>query len=148
MGTRDGCGKQCKCSTTISFMSALATGFGIVVDRALCAPGHGKSEVDALNGVDKNTIHRMSMMKVADENVQLKAHTSTKIEGEEKVSPAEDCKRILEMAGSEGVKSEVKREKRERERAINKRFWHVRGTEVELDGIKCDAITHQKFEKV
>ena len=33
----------------------------LVIERAICCPGHGKCEVDAVNGVGKNTIHRMAM---------------------------------------------------------------------------------------
>ena len=51
------------------------------------------------------------------------------------------------MDGSEGVKSEVKREKRERERGINGRFWHVRSLEDKVLKIKCGKVNHPKFEK-
>ena len=43
--TTDGCAKQYKCSTSLYFMSVLAHTFGVVVDRAICCPGHGKSLV-------------------------------------------------------------------------------------------------------
>ena len=133
-------------ATAIHLMTVLAAAFDIVVDRALCAPGHRKSEADSINGVDKNTIHRKSMRKIAhaadvsDKHSSLKAHTFTAVSGQERHSPAEDCKRILEMDGSGGVKSEVKREKWERERGINKRHWHVRKLDEEFVSIKCDSI--------
>ena len=137
-------------------MSMLAKTFGIVVDRALCAPGHGKSEVDAINGVDKNTIHRKTMRKVVQaadtwdpalSSSSLTPHTFTSVANQKRCSPAEDCKRVLESDGSEGVKSVVKREKRERQRGINNRFWHVRKLDDELVNIKCARITHPKFGK-
>ena len=57
----DGCRKQYKCSTAIYFMGHLSSKFGIIIYRAIGCPGHGKCEVDAINGVDKNTISRESM---------------------------------------------------------------------------------------
>ena len=43
--TTDGCAKQYKCATSLYFMSVLSHKFGVVVDRAICCPGHGKSLV-------------------------------------------------------------------------------------------------------
>ena len=156
LSTTDGCAKQYKCATAIYLLSMLSKTYNIVIDRALCAPGHGKSEVDSINGVDKNTIHRKSMRKVvhaadmsdptSNSSTSLKAHTFTNISNQKRYSPAEDCKRVLEAEGSEGVKSVVKREKREKERGINKRYWHVREVDDDLVGIKCATITHPKFE--
>ena len=61
LGSTDGCAKQCKCSTAIRFMSHLSFQEKIAIDRAIGCPGHGKCEVDAINGVGKNTIHREAM---------------------------------------------------------------------------------------
>ena len=60
----DGAAKQYKSSTSIYYMTLLATTFEIVVDRAIAAPGHGKTIVDAENGVDKNTIVRITIRRV------------------------------------------------------------------------------------
>ena len=62
---------------------------------------------------------------VSDITSSLKAHTFTSVSGQERHSPDEDCKRILEMDILEGVKSEMKREKREIDRGINGRQWNV-----------------------
>ena len=56
LGSTDGCGKQYKCSTATSFMSLLYFRYGIVIDRAIWTPGHGKYEADSINGVDKSII--------------------------------------------------------------------------------------------
>ena len=87
-----------------------------------CTPFIGKCEVDAINGVDKNTIHMESMKQVADPEKVFKSSSSTlqtfsynNVPGEMKHSAAENCKAVLERCGSEGVKSEGKRVKRERE---------------------------------
>ena len=45
--------------------------WNIVIDRAIGAPGHGKCEVDAINGVDKNTICREAMKTVKGADVVL-----------------------------------------------------------------------------
>jgi hypothetical protein len=79
-----------------------------------------KCIVDAVNGVDKNTILRRSMrrkVQSADDALSassstLQVHSFNNVASEETYSAAEDCKRILEMEGGEGVKSGVKREKR------------------------------------
>ena len=60
----DGTAKQYKSSTSIYFMSMLSQAFKAVVDRSICCPGHGKNPVDAINGVDKNTIKRWSNRSV------------------------------------------------------------------------------------
>ena len=46
------------------------------------------------------------------------------------------------MDGSEG-----KRERRERARGINGRFWHARSLEDTVLKIKCGKVNHPKFEK-
>jgi hypothetical protein len=106
--TTDGCAKQYKCSTSIYFMTLLATKFQIVMDRSICCPGNGKSIIDAVNGVDKNKILRRFMRKVQSPDDALSAsssslqvHSFNNVAGEETYLAAEDCKRILEMEGSE-----------------------------------------------
>jgi hypothetical protein len=70
----------------------------------------------------------------------LQVHTFNNVAGEETYSASEDCKRILEMEGGEGVKSVVKREKRELNRGINQRHWHVRKVSDKLNELKCATI--------
>ena len=61
LGGTDGCASQYGCASAVFFMSVLATKYKIVVDRAVSCSGHGKNEVDSINGVDKNTILRRSI---------------------------------------------------------------------------------------
>ena len=143
----DGAAKQYKSSTSIYFMTLLATTFEIVVDRAIACPGHGKSTVDSQNGVDKNTILRWSNRRVQspDEALDSKAsamqvHSFNNTSDGKVYSAAADCKRILEQIGSEGVKSEGKRAKREMERGFNNRYWHVRPASEKLFTHKCATI--------
>ena len=55
-------------------------------------------------------------------------------------SAAEDYKWILEIEGSEGVKSEGKRDKRELNRGFSNRYWHVRPASEKLFNHKCATI--------
>ena len=147
LATTDGCAKQYKCATSIYFMTLLASKYDIVMDRSICCPGHGKSIVDAVNGVDKNTILRRSMRMVQSPDAalsgsssSLQVHSFNNVAGGGTYSAAEDCKRILEMEAGEGVKSVVKREKREQNRGINRRYWHVRKVSEKLNELKCATI--------
>ena len=54
----DGCAAQYRSSTSLYFMTLLAYKHDLVIDRGIGAAGHGKSVVDAINGVDKNTVTR------------------------------------------------------------------------------------------
>ena len=118
-GTTDGCAKQYTSSTAVYFLSALAVKYNIVVDRAISASGHGKSSVDAMNGIDKNTITKKTAREVQhaedalkEESKHLKVQSFHDVDGHSKrYSPAEDCKRMLEQEGSQGVKSIIKHEK-------------------------------------
>ena len=147
-GTTDGCAKQYKSSTAVYFLSALAVKYNIVVDRAISASGHGKSLVDAMNGIDKNTITKKTAREVQhaedalkEESKHLKVQSFHDVDGHSKrYSPAEDCKRLLEQEGSQGVKSIIKHEKREVNRKINARSWHVRPIHAKLNGMKCSMI--------
>ena len=108
--------------------------------------------MDLVNGVDKNIIYREAMKQVADPNKVYKFTTSNlqeafsfnNVAGEGKYSAAANCKAVLERyAGNEGVKSEgkrAKRAKRERQRGIKNRYWHVREMEEKLSDVKCATI--------
>ena len=65
--------------------------------------------------VDKNTSYREAMKQVADPNLQAFSVDNVTREGKYSVAVA-NYKAILERYGSEGVKSEGNRTKRERER--------------------------------
>ena len=45
----DGCAKQYRSGTALYLNSLLATTHGVIIDRAVGAPGHRKYEVDGLN---------------------------------------------------------------------------------------------------
>ena len=99
-----------------------------MIGRAIGAPGHGKCEVDAINGVDKSVIHREAM-KISNNKdldrmsnfdaLHLQTFAVNNAWGKKQHSAALNFTHALERKGSEGVKSEGKSAKRERERGIN-----------------------------
>ena len=88
--------------------------------------GYGKSIVDAINGIDKNAILRLTIKKVGDADVamsedskNIKIFTAIEATGTEKFSAAEECIRLLEQDHrSTGLKSTNKRRKREAEQKV------------------------------
>ena len=65
----DSCAKQYRSGTSLYLNTLLATTHGIVIDRAVGAPGHGKDEVDGLNAVDKRFINaKMALIVTPEEN--------------------------------------------------------------------------------
>ena len=71
----------------------------------------------------------------------LPVHSFNNVAGGGTYSASEDCKRILEMEAGEGVKAVVKREKRELNRGINCRYWHVRKVSEKLVHVGLDPLT-------
>ena len=149
LGCTDGHAKQHKCSTVIRLTSHLAFQESIAINRAIGCPGHEKCEVDATNGVDKNTTHREAMKTSDNRNLdrvgksdgsQLQTFTVNKVRGERKCSAALNCKHVLESKGSEGVKSEgksMRRERHQQETLACERF--DRGAQ------QCQVCNHQRF---
>ena len=59
-------------------------------------------------------------LKEQSSSIQMHSYNNTV--GGERYSAAENCRMILQQEGSEGVKSEWKRTKRELERRISERY--------------------------
>ena len=49
----NGCAKQYRSDLDIYLMTVLSSSYGIIMDRAINAPGHGKNVVDGINAKDK-----------------------------------------------------------------------------------------------
>jgi len=106
-----------------TLLSVLACRFGISIDRAIGAPGHGKDVVDALNATDKV----YSMVVHADGSTA-------------KLSLAKECQRLqqLELPWQNGVE----REKQPRfASSTTCQFWSIfkprrqeKGAWVDVDG--------------
>ena len=121
--------------------------YNVVLDRGICCAGHGKSIVDAINGVDKNTILRHTMRSVlaaedalGNNSKSIKVHSFNNTSSET-CSAAADYKRILEEEGGQGVISAgLKFEKRHRERGINSKTLGGEGLEREAFATQvCDS---------
>ena len=150
LSSTDGCAAQYRSATSLYWMAVLAYDFGIVIDRAISAPSHGKSIVDAINGVDKNTIIRWCMRRVQEakdaveeksQAMQVQSHNYSSESTTKRYSGAADCKRVLEREGGEGVESAgFKFYKRKINRGINQRYWHVRDIDEKLFDVRCHPI--------
>ena len=53
MEDTDGCAKQYRCALDIYLMNVLSYSYGIIMDRAINAPGHGNNVVDRLKPTKK-----------------------------------------------------------------------------------------------
>eukprot|EP00957_Ditylum_brightwellii_P184943 14085072-Ditylum_brightwellii.AAC.1 len=53
MDDTDDCSKQCRSALSLYLISTISMKYGIVIDHAVGAPGHGKNVMDGLNAVDK-----------------------------------------------------------------------------------------------
>ena len=112
----------------------LATRYNIVIDRGISAPGHGKSIVDALSGLDKNTIVRLTRRQTQgaedalnedSKAMKIQSYNDCDVGEAKPYSAAEDVKRMLDQDGNEGVKSEGKSQKREEQRTIRNQYRHI-----------------------
>eukprot|EP00957_Ditylum_brightwellii_P139642 10642724-Ditylum_brightwellii.AAC.1 len=62
MEDTDGCSKQYKSASSLYLISTICMQYGIVIDCAVGAQGHGKDVVDGLNVVDKR-FFRTAMLR-------------------------------------------------------------------------------------
>lgn len=96
----------------------------------------GKSICDGVSGVTKNQLvaatarENQKSFEVDDPKVKkFAAHTM--VQGKA-VSPAEECKRMIEWDGTEGKESVRKYQKSEQHRAIEKMHYWVRNPSDEI----------------
>eukprot|EP00966_Prymnesium_polylepis_P017924 413578-Prymnesium_polylepis.1 len=124
----DGCGKQYRCGTAMYLLSILASKYGIVIDRAIGAPGHGKDIVDGLNATDKVFLRKaMCMIGTPEANDSAKRMAAHSMLGDTKMSLAVEAARLCrDPARFSGVKAEGgKRQKREAAAKMKERHYHV-----------------------
>ena len=65
MEDRDKWAKEYRSDPSLYLISALSMKYGIVIDCAIGAPGHGKDVVDGLNAVDKGFL-RNAMFRLVN----------------------------------------------------------------------------------
>jgi hypothetical protein len=142
----DGCAKQYRCGTALYLLALLAVSYGIVVDWAIGAPGHGKCEVDGANAVDKRFIEtKMCLIEAPDCEASSRRMSAHAMAGEALTSFAAECARICSTRErSEGVKSEMKSKKREDSSRMKARFYHVEDQSlVRFGSVKMKAVGFQ-----
>ena len=78
----DGCSKQYRSASTLYLSSTTSMKYGIVVDCAVGAPGHGKDVVDGLNAVDKRYLKQCMFRLLNPEQKRcenkMEYHSATK----------------------------------------------------------------------
>jgi hypothetical protein len=123
----DGCAKKRRSASALSLLSLIAAIYGVVCNRAIGAPGHGKDKVDGLNAADKRFIvEKMKLVSTPEAN-ESSERTAPKVmvEGLSK-SVAEEAARLCSDATRiTGVKSDGKCSKRDFNAALKKRHCHV-----------------------
>eukprot|EP00957_Ditylum_brightwellii_P108532 8277984-Ditylum_brightwellii.AAC.1 len=62
MEDTDGCSKQYRSASSLYLFSTICMKYGIVLDGAVGAPGHGNDVVDGLNAVGKKFL-RTAMLR-------------------------------------------------------------------------------------
>ena len=105
----------------------LALTYGIIIDHAIGAPGHGKDEVDGLNATDKRFISgKMCLIGTPEANIKESRMAAHAMVENAALSLAEECARLCSsQARLRGVKSDKKYAKREKEAAVKLRHYHV-----------------------
>jgi hypothetical protein len=123
----DGCAKQYRCGTVLYLLALLAVSYGIVINRAVGAPGHGKCEVDGGNAVDERYIKtKMCLIEAPDGDASTRQMSAHAMAGNALTSFAAECARICSSRErAHGVKSEIKSRKREDSARIKERHYHV-----------------------
>mmetsp|Transcript_63145 Transcript_63145/g.167042 ORF Transcript_63145/g.167042 Transcript_63145/m.167042 type:complete len:346 (-) Transcript_63145:180-1217(-) len=113
-----------------TLLSVLACDFGVVIDRAIGAPGHGKDIVDGLNATDK--IYSM-----------LAEHGGAV----GKMSLAVEAERLLsDPLRAQGVKGESDK-KRFAQAKMKERHYHVQDpSKVKFTGLSMTAVGFEKGE--
>jgi hypothetical protein len=123
----DGCSKQYRCGTALYLLALLAVTYGIVVDRAIGAPGHGKNDVDGYNAVDKQFLEKkMCLIDTPDAEISDRRMAAHAMVETASLSFADECARLCSAQHRiQGVKSETKSNKREQHAKMKARHYHV-----------------------
>ena len=121
----DGCAKQYRSGNALYLLNILCLKYNITVDRAICAPGHGKSIIDGLNAVDKHYLRKVMCMSgtTNPDNVQRRMRVFGFIE-ESEYSFAEECARLC---GAEDRKYGVNHSEQSVKKSgqLSERIYHV-----------------------
>ena len=95
----DGCAKQYRSGNALFLLNMLAIKYDIIIDRAVCAPGHGKSIIDGLNAVDKHYLKKVMCIsgstRCDDLNSRMKMFA---MKQKYALSFAEECARLCGLS--------------------------------------------------
>ena len=121
----DGCAKQYRSGNALFLLNVIALKYHIVIDRAIGAPGHGKSIIDGLNAVDKHYLKKVMCMSgsnhVDDIQSRMKMYTIAK---KASLSFATECARLCGQEKRKfGVLSTPAYQSRNHK--LNERYYHV-----------------------
>ena len=137
----DGAAKQYRSGTALYLLSLLAATKGVIVDRAIGAPGHGKDEVDGLNVVDKRFIQqKMAILQAPGVNEsENRMRAEAYVDGVE-VSTAKEAARLCsEESRITGVKSERKYQSRESKASMTQRYYWVDEGNTQFENLKMSV---------
>ena len=137
----DGCASQYRCGNALFLLSLLASAYGIVIDRAIGAPGHGKDLIDGMNAVDKRFLQEAMrrLAKAAGDEESNRMEPSTMVEGEAKSLAAECIRLCSDKSRAEGVKSAGKYAKREGAAPMRERHYHPCEPTATFAGIQMEV---------
>ena len=108
----DGCAKQYRSANALYLLNVFSMSHQIIVDRAICAPGHGKSIIDGLNAVDKHYLKRVMLMSGSNSNDD----NESRMKLDSTLSFAKECARLCSL---------VKRKDGVLCGKLSQRFYHV-----------------------
>ena len=152
----DGCAKQYRSGNALYLLNVLCLKFNMIIDRAIGAPGHGKSVIDGLNAVDKHYLKKVMCFSGAnrsdDKTSRMKMYS---IATESTLSFAEECARLCGQEDRKfGVLSTPAYHSRNQK--LNERYYHVQDPKkvqygnlskrtkgwINIKSQKCDGIRH------
>ena len=95
MEDTDGCSKQYRSGNSLYLVNVLPLKYNFIVDRAVCAPGHGKLIIDGFNAVNKHFLRNVMSMSGTnrhdDKQTRMDIHAMTEVASN---SFAEECARL------------------------------------------------------
>ena len=94
----DGCAKQYRSGNTLYLLNILCLTYNVVIDRAVCDPGHGKSIIDGMNAVDKHYLRKIMLVSgnTRHDNIETRASIFG-MKGDSNVSFAIECARLCSL---------------------------------------------------
>ena len=139
----DGCAKQYRCGNALFFLSILSQKYKVVIDRAIAAPGHGKSIIDGLNAVDKTHLRQRMMMSDPLGNLDRSKVMNVFNYTDNSVNSfADECARICAMENRRcGVLTGSNYNARSKTAKLTERFYHVHNDKKYISFINPKA-TH------